>query len=56
MDSTATDPDQTIEAPRHENRAYIAKDELTGLPVIVMPPGTPPLTSERVRTWLKDFP
>jgi hypothetical protein len=39
-----------------EARAHIEIDELTGLPVLVSPPGTPLLTSERVRELLEDFP
>jgi hypothetical protein len=34
----------------------IVIDELTGLPVMVFPPGTPYLTCRRVNELLEDFP
>jgi hypothetical protein len=39
-----------------QTQARIVISELTGLPVLVPPPGTPPLTSERVRKLLENFP
>ena len=49
----ATKTDFELATP---GRARIVQDELTGLPVIVPPKGTPPLTSEIVRGALADFP
>jgi AbrB family looped-hinge helix DNA binding protein len=37
-------------------RRKIIKDPITGWPVLEAPPGTPLLTSERVRDMLADFP
>lgn len=37
-------------------RARVGRNPVTGLPVLVPPKGTPPLTSERVRELLADFP
>ena len=34
----------------------IGKDPITGWPVLLAPPGTPPLTSEMVKEMLADFP
>ena len=42
-----------IQRPR---KARILKSKVTGLPVIVPPPGTPPLTSEAVKYALTDSP
>ena len=42
--------------PKLARRARIVKSKLTGLPVIVPPRGTPPLTSEAVKLALADFP
>jgi hypothetical protein len=32
------------------------RDKLTGILVLASPPGTPPLTNDRVRALLADFP
>jgi hypothetical protein len=56
--------DETPEAENYDDhevlwtngRTRIVKSKVTGLPVIVSPPGTPLLTSERVRELLEDFP
>ncbi|HYE33311.1 MAG TPA: antitoxin [Methylomirabilota bacterium] len=37
-------------------RVQIQRDPLTGLPVIVQPPGSPVITSEQVARLLEDFP
>ena len=37
-------------------KARIVKSKVTGLPVIVPSPGTPPLTAEAVQYALSDFP
>jgi len=37
-------------------RAKVGRHPVTGLPVFVAAKGTPPLTSERVRELLTDFP
>jgi AbrB family looped-hinge helix DNA binding protein len=36
--------------------ARLGRNPLSGLPMLVPPKGTPPLTSERVRELLTDFP
>ncbi len=37
-------------------KAKIGRNAVSGLPVLVPPKNTPPLTSERVREMLADFP
>ena len=37
-------------------RAKLVRDRKTGLPTLVPPSGTPPLTSDAVRAALADFP
>jgi len=41
---------------RTARKARILKSKLTGLPAVVPPPGTPPLTPEAVHFVLADFP
>jgi AbrB family looped-hinge helix DNA binding protein len=41
---------------RPATKARPGRNPITGLPVLVPPKGTPPLTSERVRDLLTDFP
>jgi len=48
-------PDPREELPE-EGRSRIEISKVTGLPVIISPPGTPILTSEEVRRQLEDFP
>jgi len=49
---------QIVIKPRHRLRRKmkIITDPLTGWPVIKSPPGVPPLTNERVKELLSDFP
>ena len=49
---------QIVLTPAGKKRATarLAMDKLTGMPVFLAPRGTPPLTSERVRELLADFP
>lgn len=37
-------------------KARLGRNAISGLPVLLPPKGTPPLTSERVRELLADFP
>lgn len=39
-----------------DGEARIVRSKVTGLPVLISPPETPVLTSERVRELLEDFP
>jgi len=41
---------------RPATKARVGRNDLTGFPVLMPPKGTPPLTSERVRELLADFP
>ncbi|MEY2880753.1 MAG: hypothetical protein RLZZ15_3133 [Verrucomicrobiota bacterium] len=44
----------TPPAPAAKTR--LVRDKLTGILVLASPPGTPPLTGDRVRALLADFP
>jgi len=44
----------TPPAPAAKTR--LVRDKLTGILVLASPPGTPPLTNDRVRALLADFP
>jgi AbrB family looped-hinge helix DNA binding protein len=37
-------------------KAKLIRDRKSGLPTLIPPPGTPPMTSETVRAALADFP
>ena len=44
-------------APRSVRKIVrVKRDRKTGLPTFIVPPGTPPMTSEWVREQLADFP
>ena len=48
--------DEPVVLERFPNGFRIELSPLTGLPVLVAPPGTPPLTSERVKELLEEIP
>ena len=45
-----------LTAPARRGKTRMKISKLTGLPVFYAPPGVPPLTSERVRELMADFP
>jgi AbrB family looped-hinge helix DNA binding protein len=49
---------QIVLSPRRGRlrKPRIGADPITGLPVLVVDPGAPPLTSEQLREILSDFP
>ena len=42
--------------PQKAAKARIGRSKFSGLPVLIAPAGTPPLTSAAVRAMLADFP
>jgi hypothetical protein len=54
--NAAVIPEQPIVLERFENGMRIELSPVTGLPVLVAPPGTPLLTSERVNALLNESP
>jgi hypothetical protein len=52
----STKTSETDEFPALSGGARIERCLITGFPVLVPPPGTPPLTSEIVEELLEDFP
>ena len=56
MKTIAITKNEPVVLERFESGARIEVCPVTGLPVLVSPPGTPTLTSEMVREMLKDFP
>ncbi|HEY1107297.1 MAG TPA: AbrB/MazE/SpoVT family DNA-binding domain-containing protein [Opitutaceae bacterium] len=53
----STNGETVVLVPRvKRGKVKLVTDPKTGLPTFVVPPGTPPMTSEWVREMLSDFP
>lgn len=53
----STTGEKVLLVPRGpRGRAKLVRDRKTGLPTLIPPPGTPPLTSKAIRAALADFP
>lgn len=56
MNTIVFKTDEPVVLERFEDGSRIEVSPLTGLPVLVLPPGTPPITSEMVRAILEESP
>jgi hypothetical protein len=56
MNPSTIPPPEPIVLERFESGARIERCPTTGLPVYVSPPGTPMLTSEKVRSLMEEIP
>ncbi|MBC7369890.1 MAG: AbrB/MazE/SpoVT family DNA-binding domain-containing protein [Undibacterium sp.] len=50
------DVEIVLTPPPPAAKTHLVRDKLTGILVLASPPGTPPLTGDRVRALLADFP
>ena len=56
MKTIAITEKEPVVLERFESGSRIELDPVTGVAVFISPPGTPTLTSERVRELMEDFP